>query len=207
MATSNEAVIIFKARNNLLKQFKLQGYNVEDYEGSNLSEVSSMYEAKQMDMLITNSESGKKTYIKYYLMKNLRITNIQEYIDDLFNLENILSPLDDLVIIVKNEPNESLIKAVQNIWEQQKIFVILYNIKRLQFNILDHSLVAPHRVLTKEESDTIKKKYSITTKDQLPTISRFSPVSLAIGIRPGDICEIIRPSKTSIETLFYRICE
>jgi DNA-directed RNA polymerase subunit H (RpoH/RPB5) len=207
MATSNEAVIIFKARNNLLKQFKLQGYNVEDYEGSNLSEVSSMYEAKQMDMLITNSESGKKTYIKYYLMKNLRITNIQEYIDDLFNLENILSPLDDLVIIVKNEPNESLIKAVQNIWEQQKIFVILYNIKRLQFNILDHSLVPPHRVLTKEESDTIKKKYSITTKDQLPTISRFSPVSLAIGIRPGDICEIIRPSKTSIETLFYRICE
>lgn len=137
MANSNEAVTIFKSRNNLLKQLKLQGYNVEDYEGSNLSEVSTMYEAKQMDMLVTNKDSEKKAYIKYYLMKNLRITNIQEYIDDLFHLENILSPLDDLVIIVKNEPNESLIKAVQNIWEQQKIFVILYNIKRLQFNILD----------------------------------------------------------------------
>ena len=92
-------------------------------------------------------------------LDKLSITNIQEYIDDLFHLENILSPLDDLVIIVKNEPNESLIKAVQNIWEQQKIFVILYNIKRLQFNILDHSLVPPHRVLTEDEGINIKKKY------------------------------------------------
>ena len=207
MANSSETVSIFKSRNNLLQQLKIQGYNVENYEGSNLTEVSSMVESKQMDMLIKNDDSSKKVYVKYHLVKNLRLNNIQEYIDDLFNLESILTPTDNLVIVIKSEPNDSLIKAAQNIWEQQGVFVILYSIKRLQFNILDHSLVPPHRVLSKEDSDEIRKKFNITSDKQIPTISRFSPVSLAIGIRPGDICEIIRPSKTAINTLFYRICE
>ena len=207
MANSSETVSIFKSRNNLLQQLKIQGYNVENYEGSNLTEVNSMVESKQMDMLVKNDENSKKVYVKYHLVKNLRLNNIQEYIDDLFNLESILTPTDNLVIVIKSEPNESLIKAVQNIWEQQRIFVILYNLKRLQFNILDHSLVPSHRVLSQEESDEIRKKFNITCDQQIPTISRFSPVSLAIGIRPGDICEIIRPSKTAVNTLFYRICK
>ena len=56
------------------------------------------------------------------------MNNIQDYIDDLFTLENILGVKDDLIIIIKNEPNESLIRAVKHIWEQQNIFVILYNL-------------------------------------------------------------------------------
>ena len=42
--------------------------------------------------------------------------------------------------------------------------------------------------------------------NQLPEISRFDPVAQAIGMRPGNICEIIRPSKTAIYAPYYRIC-
>ena len=142
----------------------------------------------------------------FHLGKSLRLSNIQEYIEDLFNLENILKTSDNLIIILKDEPNDSLIKIVKNIWEQQNIFIILYYIKRLQFNIIDHQLVPSHKVLTREESDNIKKKYNIQDNSQLPDISRFSPVALAIGLRPGDLCEIMRPSKTAIMAPFYRIC-
>ena len=82
----------------------------------------------------------------------------------------------------------------------------MYNIKRLQFNILDHELVPKHRVMSEKEALEIKKKYNIQDDSQLPDISRFSPVSLAIGLRPGDLCEIMRPSKTAIMAPFYRIC-
>ena len=34
--------------------------------------------------------------------------------------------------------------------------------------------------------------------DNIPNISRFDPVAQVIGIRPGEYCEIIRPSKTGI---------
>ena len=56
------------------------------------------------------------------------------------------------------------------------------------------------------EADKIKSQYNITKDSELPDISRFSPVAQIIGLRPGDLCEIKRPSKTGITTLFYRIC-
>jgi DNA-directed RNA polymerase subunit H (RpoH/RPB5) len=49
-------------------------------------------------------------------------------------------------------------------------------------------------------------KYNITDKNQFPDISRFDPVARAIGLRPGQVCHIIRPSKTAIETDYYRVC-
>tara|TARA_Y100000591_G_C21628966_1_gene591766 strand:- start:344 stop:847 length:504 start_codon:yes stop_codon:yes gene_type:complete len=165
-----------------------------------------MFNTKQLDMLVENPTTGKKAYVKFHLSKSLRNNNIQEYIEDLFNLDNILKKSDDLIIVLKDEPNDSLIKIVKNILEQQNIFIILYNIKRLQFNILEHELVPSHRVLSEKEASDIKKKYNIKDDSQIPDISRFSPVSLAIGIRPGDMCEIMRPSKTAIMAPFYRIC-
>ena len=90
-----------------------------------------------MDMLLSDS-TNKKAYIKYHLAKTLRPNNINDYIDDLFNLDEILTKKDDLIIIVNDEPNESLMKTLNNIWQQDGIFVIVFNIKRLQFNILNH---------------------------------------------------------------------
>lgn len=197
---------IFKARNNILQQLDKQGYDTKDYIGSSTNEVNSMFNSKQLDMLLTNKKTKHKTYVKFNLAKSLRLNNIQEYIEDLYNLEEVLTKQDNLIIIVKDEPNDSLIKIVKNIWAQQNIFIILYNIKRLQFNILDHELVPQHRVLTEREAEDIKKKYNIQDDSQIPDISRFSPVSLAIGIRPGNLCEIMRPSKTAIMAPFYRIC-
>ncbi len=52
----------------------------------------------------------------------------------------------------------------------------------------------------------MRTKYNIMNDTQLPEISRFDPVAKAICIRPGEVCEIIRPSKTSIKSTYYRIC-
>lgn len=206
MSQSSEITEVFKARDNILKQLEFQGFDTGDYSGSNINEVNGMYNSKQLDMLVEIKKTNQKAYVKFHLGKSLRLSNIQEYIEDLFNLENILKTSDNLIIILKDEPNDSLIKIVKNIWEQQNIFIILYYIKRLQFNIIDHQLVPSHKVLTRKESDNIKKKYNIRDNSQLPDISRFSPVALAIGLRPGDMCEILRPSKTAIMAPFYRIC-
>ena len=51
-----------------------------------------------------------------------------------------------------------------------------------------------------------KEKYNITDNSQFPELSRFDPVAQAIGIRPGQLCKIERPSKTAIMADFYRIC-
>jgi DNA-directed RNA polymerase subunit H len=169
-----------------------------------------MYQNKQLDIsLEKNADSVEKTkvYIHYILEKpTLRSAELQEIIDDLFNLEETLTKNDTLIIIIKEDMNETLTNEVKHIWERDNIFVTIINIKRLQFNILEHQLVPPHRVLPLNELLVIQKKYNITKLTDLPEISRFDPVAQVIGIRPGQVCEIIRPSKTAIKSYYYRVC-
>ena len=91
--SSSEIIEVFKARNNILKQLGFQDFKTEDYEGSNINEINSMFNTKQLDMLVENPTTGKKAYVKFHLSKSLRNNNIQEYIEDLFNLDNILKNL------------------------------------------------------------------------------------------------------------------
>ena len=127
-------------------------------------------------------------------------------LDDLFVLTETLKKTDTLFIIIKDEHNETLINEIKHIWESDGIFIVIESIKRLQFNILNHTLVPKHRVLLESETIDIMKKYNITDKIQFPDISRFDPVARAIGLRPGQVCHIIRPSKTAIEANYYRVC-
>jgi len=189
-----------------------QSFNIEDYSNFSINEVYTMFQNKQLDMLLERPEipdkqlSKKKVYIKYHLAKSLRPQNIYDYIEDLFNIEQVLTKEDDLIIVVRDEPNETIIKTLLQIWFSDKQFVIIWNIKHLQFNVLNHILVPKHEVLNPTQDAEFRKRYNVNTDKELPDISRFSSVAMAIGIRPGEICKITRPSKTSINTYFYRIC-
>jgi DNA-directed RNA polymerase subunit H (RpoH/RPB5) len=111
-----------------------------------------------------------------------------------------------LSVIIKDETNETLLNELKHIWETDGIFIVIENIKRLQFNILNHTLVPEHRVISEKETEEIMIKYNINEKTQFPDISRFDPVARVIGLRPGQVCHIIRPSKTSITSNYYRVC-
>ena len=211
--SSGTITSVFKSRQNLLKLLTTQGYDVGDYEEFSVNEVHVMYNNSQLDMLMSteseegeNSENSKKVYVKYHLAKTLRRENINDYIDDLYNLEQVLSKNDTLIIVIKQEPHEPLLNILKHIWEQEGIFIMIYNLERLQFNILEHAYVPKHVILTQEEADNMKKRYNIINDAELPEISRFDPVAQASGMRPGQLCKIIRPSKTAITADYYRIC-
>lgn len=207
---------IYKSRKTLLDLMTKQGYNTEEYDNFSVNEVNTKFQTKELDMLLEkkkedNSEQKegfvpKKIYIRYYLAKTLRPQNVNEMIDDLFVMEEVLTKEDILMVVVKEDANDTLIQMLKHIWEQDGIFIIIQSIKRLQFNILNHSLVPSHRVLKTEEKRQVKEKYNIMDDTQFPDISRFDPVAQVIGIRPGEVCEIVRPSKTSIVAKYYRIC-
>jgi len=216
MTSQNSSVLIshiYTSRKTVLELMEKQGYNVSDYSNFSNSEVNSMKQNNQLDMLLETKEENvtpenekKKIYIRYYLTGKLAGKNIQELIDDLFVLTETLTKKDTLFIIIKDEPNETMINELKHIWESEGIFIVIESIKRLQFNILNHVLVPPHRVMTDKEIKDMMTKYNIINKIQLPDISRFDPVARVIGLRPGQVCHIIRPSKTAIEANYYRCC-
>ena len=210
--SSNIISSIYKARHTIIALMKKLDYNVSDYEHFSVNEVNTMFQNKQMDMLLEKSKEDPRTgrknkiYILFYLAKAIRPANIQEMIDDLFNLEETLTKEDTLLIVAKDEMNDTLMATLKHMWETDKIFIVVQNIKRLQFNIHEHTLVPPHRVISDDERALIKTKYNITDDTQFPDISRFDPVAQAICLRPGQICEITRPSKTAIQSIYYRLC-
>jgi len=191
----------------------MQGYNVEDYENFSINEVSIMSANKQLDMFLEKkisdefTTSSNKIYICYNYYSQFNTKNINDTIKDLYDGdEPKLGSDDTLLFITKEDPNETIVNNLIHIWELTHKFITVISIKRLQFNILEHSLVPPHRVLSKEETAKIMKKYNIDELSQFPEISRFDPVASVIGIKPNEICEIKRPSKTSINANYYRIC-
>ena len=208
--SSGTITSIFKSRQTLLHLLREQKYDTKDYEEFSVNEVHVMYNNKQLDMLMSSDEtqtlSKKKVYVKYHLAKTLPRQNINDYIDDLFNLEQVLTKGDTLIIVIKQEPHEPLLNILNQIWEQDGIFIIVYNLERLKFNILNHNYVPKHIIMNETEIVDLKKRYNIKNDKELPEISRYDPVAMAIGMRPGDICKIIRPSKTAITANYYRIC-
>lgn len=217
MVNTNSSVLIsqiFQSRKTVLELMDKQGFDVSEYSNFSISEINAMKQNNQLDMLLESKPDSKgekkidnkKVYIRYYLAKTIRPSNIQEMIDDLFVLTETLNKNDTLYVIIKDNVNETLINELKHIWERDGIFIVIESIKCLQFNILKHVLVPEHTVMEESDVTIIMTKYNITDKVQFPDISRFDPVARAIGLRPGQVCHIIRPSKTSITTDYYRIC-
>jgi DNA-directed RNA polymerase subunit H (RpoH/RPB5) len=217
MVSTNSSVLIsqiYQSRKIILELMDKQGFDVTGYANFSVSEINAMKQNNQLDMLLETTQiidgeklpDGNKTYIRYYLAKTIRPNNIDEMIEDLFVLTETLKKNDTLYIIIKDQVNETLINHLKYIWERDGIFVIIESIKCLQFNILNHILVPQHIIMKNSEVNDIMKKYNITDTNQFPDISRFDPVARAIGLRPGQVCHIIRPSETSVTADYYRIC-
>lgn len=204
---SNHLIIeIYKSRKTILEILENREFDISEYNNFTYDELHAMIQSQQLDLLLKKKDGTKKVYIKYNITKVLRPNNIYDIIEDVFHIEKLLTKNDDLIIINKDEPNETIQNTVKNIWLQDSIYVSILNIARLQFNILNHTLVPKHSILNNEEKNNFIKYYNITDTKMIPTISYFSPVSSVLGIRPGDICKIERFSKTAIDSNFYRIC-
>jgi len=86
------------------------------------------------------------------------------------------------------------------------LYVVLFDLKQLQLNVLNHRLVPKHVKLTPEEKIVLYQKLNIEEDAQLPEISRFDPVAKTLFLRPGEVCRITRFDKISFTNDYYRVC-
>ena len=146
---------IYNSRTTLVELLREQKYDVSDYENFGVNEIHAMYTnkdaSKQLDMICSSNQgntSKKKVYVKYHLGKTLRVENIQDYIDDLYHIEKILdNKTDTLIIVIKQEINQTLMNILNEFWDKNKVFIIIFTMERLLFNILQHQYVPKHTIL------------------------------------------------------------
>jgi DNA-directed RNA polymerase subunit H (RpoH/RPB5) len=205
--TSNRILSIYKSRHTLLELLNYQDYNVYEYNEFSINEIDAMHNNEQLDMLINHESNNKKVYIKYYFTsKQIKPQNLDDIIEDLFTIENVLTKDDTLIVVIEDEPNDTIIAKLKYLYDHDGIFVVIHNIKRLQFNILEHALVPNCVILDDSEIKELQQKFNINNLKQLPEISRFDPQALAICLRPGQVCKFERNSATALTYNYYRIC-
>jgi DNA-directed RNA polymerase subunit H (RpoH/RPB5) len=198
---------VYKARITLLTQLSEQGYDVSKLTGISITEVGTMLKHDQLDFNVTRDD-GRNVYVKFHHTKALRPANVYDFVDQLFKSDDpILAPTDSLYIVANSDANDTLTKVLGLLWQQEKLYVVVNSLAKLQYNALEHTLVPKHYVLTDDEAAEVRRKYSIRKDSQLPAISRFDPIAVIIGLRPGQICQVVRPSRTSINSINYRFCE
>jgi len=206
-SSSNRIMGIYNSRVNILNFMERLNYVTTDYNTFSINQIDIMRINSQLDMLLTHATESKKVYIKYYILnKQIRPQTLDAIIEDLYEIDNILTANDTLVIVIDEEPNERILSSITYIYENTGIFVVIHNIKRLQFNILEHTLVPSIRILNENEIYLLKKKYNLEILSKLPEISRFDPQALAVMLRPGQVVEFTRGSYTALENKYYRIC-
>ena len=202
--SSNRTLKLYRARLTVLEQFNTLGFETQNYENFSIGTVDIMSSKDQLDMLLTKPDN-RKIYVKFF-HGTFGKKHLDELTEELFEIENILTSSDTLMIIIDDEPNDTIQTRLKYIWEHDKQHVVVHNINRLQYNLMNHVLVPKCNILTDEETTLFKQKYSVQTNKQLPEISRFDPQSLVMCMRPGDIVRFERKSQSALHYDYYRLC-
>jgi len=69
-----------------------------------------------------------------------------------------------------------------------------------KLDVLAHSLVPNHTILTKKETQQLLKDYSIRLVN-LPRIFEDDPAVIALGAVEGDIIKVSRKSETMVDAI------
>jgi DNA-directed RNA polymerase subunit H (RpoH/RPB5) len=198
-----ETLKYFKAKKMILTHLAAQGYDTAAQSLFTINDVHTKLTAGTLDLQLTRDRDNKRTAVKFH-QGTMKWSLLKNYVQA-FETDELAST-DDMIIIIKGEPNETVLSNLKKIWEDKHYFLIVISLDRLQFNIMEHVLVPPHTVLNDAEALEVKRYYNVNKDTQLPEISRFSHVAQVIGLRPGQLCKIVRSSKTEIRSDFYRIC-
>ena len=207
---------INKSRQHILETMRNNGYDTTNYDNFTTSEVQAMSQYHQLDMIMTKPVDQSKIYVRFELDSKVSSAIINRLIEELYygnsivgengeEQEPILKKTDILYVVLKTDPNETIINLLKQKWETDQIYIIPQSLRRLQFMVLKHVLVPPHRIMEQKEVEELMTLRHIKL-EEFPRISRFDPAAQAICIKPGQLCEILRPSKTAIVDPFYRLC-
>ena len=189
---------LYKVRQTLLEMIHDRGYIIPEEEYITFEQFILKYNSKQLDIYIENNH--KKIYVHHHMdqknfskndLKLIMQKMIQEYQD-----ENI-----HLLLLLKDKENSTISKELsKEMYKNVEVFLK----RNMMFNITHHVFVPKHILLTKEEEVELLEKYH-TTKGKLPKLSRTDPIAKYYGMKPDQICKIIRKSPEVGESIYYRL--
>lgn len=207
--------LIVRSRSTILEILENRGYNVDSYKGVSPEEILKLATTSP-DLLkihgIINNEEGepaKHVYVLYWVESAVRL-KLEAEMAKLWDEENPTHynpATDDLVILLSEPFNDAFHGQAIKEWNRHKARVSFFHLKNVISNPAKHTYVPPHRKLSEDEITDLTKGLHLKSKSELPHIKFHADMQARVlGLVPGDIVEIIRPSETSGVYKLYRVC-
>jgi DNA-directed RNA polymerase subunit H (RpoH/RPB5) len=203
--------LLIRSRTTLLEILEDRGFDIASYKDESPEDLitksstalTNEIELELMKIQVKHKETEQQAFVFYWM------GSVKQKRKTMFPLPEELGVKDgDDVIIVLNEPIHDEFHLIA-IRRRDHEHISFFNIRNLISNPTKHVLVPPHRKLTPEEAEEVRKEYFIDTKSSSkpPDIKYHRDmIARIIGLRVGDIVEITRPSITAGESKYYRIC-
>jgi DNA-directed RNA polymerase subunit H (RpoH/RPB5) len=202
---------IYRSRITLFKVLESDGYNTQPYSKLGINELKVFTMSNNEDnyeglnMAISKKENeDAKCHIHYPISKMNQFQRIIVQIKKM----NLDSKTEELIFMIQEPINEKVHSLVaSHLWFSNSLRVRFFCIYEIIVNPLEHELVPRHEVVPKDEIPQLMKQLRINEKSQLPLIRYHTdPIGRLLGIVPGDIVKITRPSPSAGEYIVYRAC-
>lgn len=204
------ADILLRGRNTLLDILEDRGYDGTPYRNISPEQIIVLAggTSRGLDMIVNRKPDSKAPCERaavVYMIQDRLAQRIPTFLRDTYE-GGIIDSTDDLIVIINEKYNDSFDKAALHAWQHEKRRVVFFHIKQVVVHLGRHKDVPPHRKLTQEEGKAEMERLHITQKSQLPLIKHHDMQARLLGLVPGDIVEVLRPSPTSGIARILRLC-
>jgi len=188
---------------------------IRGYDVSNIASFNSFRSIDNLDLMSINmSKDGMETIQVHYEVDSTRTNHkkLTKRIEDIINKLPSIDKSKDLTIIfvVRDGMTPSVKEAIRLLSDKYGVFIQIFPIRHLMYNCTKHKSVPEHIRIPKSDYEKFLKDFlhslHIESLDNLPKILDTDPVAMFIGLRPGEMCKIIRPSMSAGKHIVYRYC-
>jgi DNA-directed RNA polymerase subunit H len=199
---------LYRSRKTVLKLLARRGYDVVPFERFSPREVELMANAKgSLDFRAEKTADDDKSvcHVLYYYMSRFNRNKMETFMDDLKIPEEEL-PNTEFIVMLNDDITDAHHIASLKHFITKKARVYFFNIYRLVNNPLEHEIQPKFEVIPEEKHDKLLEALNCTTKSKLPIMRYHADViTRCLGVVPGDIIKVVRPSETIGESIVYQV--
>ena len=208
-----ELDILYRSRKTALEILKEDGYDTTTYEKFGPWEIEAMVAGGQTALTMDLKRAAdaqpndiNRCLVVYSLQKLKQ--RLSTFLVILRNgTEPKIDPLTtEVVVIVLEDVADVFHAAALNEWITNKLRIRFFKAHNLLFDPRTHVLVPKHtKMPASEHAEFMSKNY--LKKSQLSFIKFHEDmIARIMGLVPGDIVKIVRPSAASGTSEMYRVC-
>lgn len=199
------ANIFYRSRLTLMELLESRGYEVSPYKRFSPKETTAMSTyLHSADFVAPHSEDPDQKCIVLYMDSKPK-GSMSEHVAK--RLKDPDFTKIDVIIMYKDTIGDAYALAALNDWITYRLRVSYFSIYNLANNPTKHVLVPPHEKVPEEEHEALLAKLMVNSKSQLPHIKFHIDMQARwLGLVPGDIVKITRPSPSAGVYTVYRVC-